>query len=187
MTTIVWAQDLILVTVTGGTDLWPVHAHTVLPLTFSSCIHRWYWPVTCPGTYGIPSYPFWLRRCHHRNMSSATNLQFRFDSSDSSYVNSRPLFLLKPRQDISGTTGSHLCRIDFNWWDYHVNIFHRGRINYFPSTDVSLCDALVAYLILALNSICELVQQQLSPWYKKYLVVAQSSVLKHQTVISFKI
>ena len=32
--------------------------------------HMWYQPVTCPGTYGIPPYPFWVRRCHHQNMSS---------------------------------------------------------------------------------------------------------------------
>ena len=56
--------------------------------------------MTCPGTYGIAPYHFWVRRCHHWNMSSATNLQFLFDSSDSSYVNSQPLFLLKPQQDI---------------------------------------------------------------------------------------
>ena len=63
--------------------------------------------------------------------------------------------------------GSHLCRIDFNRWGYRANISHCGGINSIPSTDVSLCDALVAYLIFALNSICELVQQQLSPWSRQ--------------------
>ena len=43
-------------------------------------------------------------------------------------VNLRLLFLLKPRQDISGVPGSHLYRIDFNRWDYRANISHHGRI-----------------------------------------------------------
>ena len=30
--------------------------------------------------------PFWVRRCHHLNTALATNLQFRFDSSDSSLM-----------------------------------------------------------------------------------------------------
>ena len=124
--------------------------------------------MTCPGTYGIAYYPLWVPRCHHRNMSSATNLQFRFDSSDSLCIPSRSLFPLKPRQDISGIPGSHLCRIDFNRWDYCANISHRGGIDSFPSTDLSLYDASVAYLISALNSICELVQQQFSPWSRQY-------------------
>ena len=38
MTIIVRTQDCILVTVTGGTDMWPVQARTVLPLTFSGYI-----------------------------------------------------------------------------------------------------------------------------------------------------
>ena len=101
-------------------------------------------------------------------MSLATNLQFRFDYSDSSCVNSRPLFLLKPRQDISGIPDSHLCRIDFNRWYYRANISLCGGINYVPSTYVSLYDAPVAYLISTLNSICELVQQHLFPWSRKY-------------------
>ena len=58
-----------LVTVTGGTDLWPVHSRTVLPLTLSWYVgydyhstnirsflshgHRSYWTLTCPGMYGI--------------------------------------------------------------------------------------------------------------------------------------
>ena len=65
---IVQTQDRILVPVTGGTDLWPVHARTVFPiwsydiasmlvryffLTLSSHSHRCYWPVTCPCSYNI--------------------------------------------------------------------------------------------------------------------------------------
>ena len=106
--------------------------------------------------------------CHHRNMSSATNLQFLLDYSDSSCVNSRPLFLLKQRKDIPGIRCSHLFRIGFNRWDYRANMSHRGRIDSVPSTDISLCDALVAYLFSTLNSLCELVEQQFSPWYWQY-------------------
>ena len=89
-----------------------LHACTLLPLTLSGYVgydyhstnirsyiihgHRLYWCVTCPGTYGIVPYSIWVHRCHHRNMSSATNFQFRFYSSNSSCANSWPLFLLKP-------------------------------------------------------------------------------------------
>ena len=168
MTTIVQTQYRILVTVTDGTDLWSIHARTVFPPTISSHGHRWYWHVTCPGTYGISPYLFWVRRCHHQNMSLATNLQLWFDSSDSLCVNSQPIFLLKLWQYISGITGSHLCTFGFNWWYYRANISYCGGINSVRSTDISLCDASVAYLISTLNSICELVQQQLSPWYWQY-------------------
>ena len=114
-----------LLTVKGGSELWPVHACTVLHLTLSGYVdyddhrtntrsyishgHRWYWPVTFPGTYGIAPYPLWVRRCDHRNLELSTNLQFWFDSSDSSCANSRPLY--------------------FNRWDYCPNISHRGGIN----------------------------------------------------------
>ena len=43
-----------------------------------------------------------------------------------------------------------------------------GGINSIPLTDISICYASVAYLILTLNSICELVQKQFSPWLRKY-------------------
>ena len=76
--------------------------------------------------------------------------------------------LLKPQYYISGIHGFLLCMIDFNWWDCRANISHRGGINSVPSTDVSLCNASVAYLISTLNSICELVQQQFSPWPWQY-------------------
>ena len=98
---------------------------------YRTCLDRSQVSTTCdcPGTYGIAPYPFWVCRFHHRNISSATNLQFRFDSSDSSCVNSRPMFLLKTRQDISGIHGSLLWTIDFNRWYYFSNISHRGSIN----------------------------------------------------------
>ena len=157
-----------LVTVTDDTDLWPVQKRTLLPLTLSSHGDRWYWPTTFPGMYSIAPYPFWVCRLHHWNISLTTNLQFWFDSSDSPCVNSGLLFLLKPRQYISGIPSSHLCRIEFNWWDYRANISHCGRINSVSSTNVSLCVASVAYLISTINSICELVQQQFYPWSRQY-------------------
>ena len=36
--------------------------------------------------YGISPHPSWVRRCHQSNTTLATNLQLRFDSSDSSLM-----------------------------------------------------------------------------------------------------
>ena len=67
-----------------------------------------------------------------------------------------------------GIPDSLLFTIDFHRWDYYANISHSGGINSVPSTDISICDASVDYLILTFNSICELVQQQFSPWPRQY-------------------
>ena len=123
-----------------------LHARTVLPLTLYGYVgyyyhstdirlyirhgHRRYWPVTWPDMFGIAPYSLGVRRCHHGNMSLATNFQFRFNTSDSTCANLQLLFLLKPWQDISGIPNSLLYTIDFHWWDYCANISHSCGINY---------------------------------------------------------